>query len=63
MPTIQRKEAMLWWRHLKYIEQYELIVKHKTCIIGYPDRSPESLSGREIQMIHTKEIHLGLNKS
>ena len=52
--NILRKTAISWWNKLLYIEQWENIVQCKTLIIGYPDRSPESLTGREIESIYKK---------
>ena len=56
MSTKKRVEAIQWWDELPYIDKWKTIVKHKYKVTGYPDRHPDSLTGREIEMLHSQEL-------
>lgn len=49
----KREEAIKWWDSLTFEEKWYKIIKSKDSILGYPDRSPDSLTGREIEIIYT----------
>lgn len=51
----RREQSNQWWNSLPFEKQFEMIVKHKTLVIGYPDRQPGSLSGREAEMLYDAE--------
>jgi hypothetical protein len=51
-----RQAAMKWWNGLSFEDKWYAIVKAKKYIKGYPDRSPGTLTGREIEMLHIKNI-------
>lgn len=42
---------MRWWNSISFEEKWIATVRCKTVIVGYPDRDPRSLTGREIEMI------------
>jgi hypothetical protein len=46
-----REQAIKWWNNLSFETKWKQIVKNKTLILGYPDRSPNHLSGREIELL------------
>jgi len=46
-----RQEAMNWWNNIPFEEKLVQIIKNKHHIIGYSDRSPDSLTGSEIELI------------
>lgn len=47
----EREKAIKWWNSLTFEEKWFIIVKNKELITGYPDRNPDSLTGREIELI------------
>lgn len=47
-----RLTAMVWWGKLSNEQKWEQIVKNKQHIVGYPDRLPETLTGREIEILY-----------
>lgn len=50
-----REKALAWWNRLTFEEKFLAMVKGKTVIIGYPDRNPETLTGREIELLHVSQ--------
>jgi len=52
----QRQSAIEWWDKLSFENQWFMIVKYKEDVTGYPDRDPNSLTGREIQILFDKEV-------
>lgn len=50
--TTTRKIAMNWWNNLSFEGKWEQIIKNKSIILGYPDRNPNTLTGREIQQLY-----------
>lgn len=52
MESNTRQLAMQWWDNLTYEEKFFNIIKNKTQIVGYPDRGPNDLTGREIEGLH-----------
>ncbi len=52
-----REKAMEWWNNLTFTHKWEFIVKNKDLVIGYPDRDANSLTGREIHLIWSKETN------
>lgn len=53
--TIERSQAIVWWNDLNNIQRYKLMDKWKDEIIEYFERSPSSLTGREIEHLHKLE--------
>lgn len=47
-----RETAMKWWNAMSFEEKYFVIVKYKEHVPGYPDRSPDTLTGREIELLY-----------
>jgi len=47
-----RQLAMEWWNKITFEEKWSAIVNCKDQILGYPYRSPLSLTGREIEILH-----------
>jgi hypothetical protein len=47
-----RKEALQWWATLSKEHKWLQIVKNKENIFGYPDRAPDTLTGREIELMY-----------
>lgn len=52
MTITTREIAMNWWNNLSFENKWKQIVKNKTIILGYPDRNPDTLTGREIQQLY-----------
>jgi hypothetical protein len=52
---MDRQKAMEWWNNLSFEQKYQVIIKNKEIIVGYPDRNPSSLTGREIEQIFENE--------
>jgi hypothetical protein len=52
-----REKALQWWKGLTFEAKWFEIIKAKEYITGYPDRAPDSLTAREIQIIHAKNNH------
>lgn len=52
---MERLRVIKWWKQLYYVNKWDLIVKYNELIFGYPDRNPDTLTGREIELIYTKE--------
>jgi hypothetical protein len=50
-----RSTAMYWWNGLSTKEKYAVMEKHNSEIVHYLDRSPSSLTGREIQILYKSE--------
>lgn len=50
-----RKKALQWWNNLTFEEKYFKVVKHKELVVGYPDRDPNTLTGREVEQIWNAE--------
>lgn len=46
-----REKALAWWNGLTFEEKFIAMVKAKTVVIGYPDRNPETLTGREVELL------------
>ena len=57
MSTQTRLEAMYWWNEMSFEEQYFKMVKYKKHVLGYPDRSPTTLTGREVEKLHKEHIN------
>lgn len=55
MQKAKRRHVIEWWNKLFYIDKFELIVKHKELIVGYPVRNPDSLTGDEIEKLYDLE--------
>jgi hypothetical protein len=51
-----RVNAMKWWNAMTNEEKWYKIVRHKTLVVGYPERTPDSLTGREIENIYKVEL-------
>jgi hypothetical protein len=51
MKNEQREKAIKEWNNLTFEQKYFMIVKNKSIVKGYPDRSPDTLTGREIEEI------------
>lgn len=51
-----RKNAIAWYKTLTFEEKYFQVLKNKEKIAGYPDRNPDSLTGREIQILYESRI-------
>jgi len=47
----RREISQKWWNSLSFEARWNEIVKGKHLINGYPDRSPNTLTGREIEML------------
>jgi len=47
-----REIAIKWWNNLTFTHKWEQIIKNKEHILGYPDRNPDSLTGREIEILY-----------
>lgn len=52
---MKRMTAISWWNTLSFEERWYSIIANKDNIAGYPDRGPDSLTGREIQLIYEKQ--------
>ena len=53
----RRADAMKWWISLPFNTGWELCVKHKDMIAGWPDRALNGLTGREIENIWRAETN------
>lgn len=51
----QRANALKWWKNLLFTRQYELFVKNKSVILGYPERDIRTLTGSEIEKLYSLE--------
>lgn len=51
----KRAKSLKWWNNLPFTYQYELFVKNKSVIIGYPERDIRTLTGSEIEKIYNLE--------
>ena len=58
-----REKALLWWSGLTFEEKFIAMVKGKRVVIGYPDRNPDTLTGREIELLMIELMGLGLFKA
>jgi len=50
-----REKAIKWWRAMSFEDKYFKIVKNSEVVFGYPDRDPNTLTGREVEIIYNKE--------
>ncbi len=48
-----RKNALKWWKLLSYPDKVSALRNCKD-VIGFDERTPESLTGREIEIIYRK---------
>jgi hypothetical protein len=49
------KGILIWWNKLSFISKFELMVKHKQYIAGYPYRNIDTLNDNEIKKLHELE--------
>jgi len=49
------EKVMSWWNSLTFTHKYEVIIKYKRYITGYPDRSPDTLTRTEIHNLWSFE--------
>lgn len=54
--TNTRELALKWWRDLTNEEKFFEVVSGKELILGYPDRTPDSLTGREIEVLYKNKF-------
>lgn len=52
---MKRAKALKWWQNLVFTYQYELFVKNKRVVLGYPERDIRTLTGSEIEKIYNLE--------
>lgn len=50
-----RTEALGWWNKLTLPEKSKLIKKHESIIVASESRTWNTLTGREVELIYTKE--------
>lgn len=50
-----KRSAISWWTKQAFITKWELVVKHKELIIGYPTRQIDTLTSNEIESLYLKE--------
>ena len=50
-----RELAIKWWKSLYFVQKWEIVVKHKEHVIGYPDRNVDSFSGSEVEKLYKLE--------
>lgn len=53
---IPRRKSLYWWRNLTHDERLLAMSDHRDLIAGYPERSTESLTGREIESLWIREM-------
>lgn len=41
---------MAWWNAKSFEQNWFTVIKYKKMIVGYPDREPTTLTGREIEV-------------
>lgn len=59
MTPSERKQALAWWREKFFIEKCDLMIKNRVVICGDPfSRTPDDLTGREIENIWSAEMCL-----
>jgi hypothetical protein len=54
MKTV-RQQALDWWNKLPFEIKWYKIIANKDQITGYPDRSPDMVSGREVELMYLNE--------
>jgi hypothetical protein len=58
---VNRMAALKWWNNMSRMNMWQLFIKYKEDIVGFNSRIPDNLTGREIELIHKKElVNLGL---
>lgn len=53
----KRRSAVDWWIKQPFITKWELVVKYKELITGYPTRQIDTLTSDEIEKLYLKEIN------
>jgi len=56
-----RFDAIQWWFDLNIFEQCDLTKKYESCLLG--KRNTNSLTGREIELLFTKEFMEAFNET
>jgi hypothetical protein len=51
-----RINAMKWWNAMSFEDKWYKIIKYKVLVLGYPERTPNSLTGREIENIYKAHV-------
>lgn len=55
MESQERILAMEWWNSMSLEEKFYKTIKHNSLILGDRTRHPDTLTGREIELIYTNE--------
>jgi len=55
MESQERVLAMEWWNGMSLEEKFYKTIKNNSLILGDKTRHPDTLTGREIELIYTNE--------
>lgn len=50
-----RAVAISWWHGLSFEMKFQMMVKHKELVIGYPNRDVRLFTGSEVEKLYRAE--------